>query len=134
MQRLYTPDEALSITPDELMKVPFFNSSAPVPSLLVDPTNAVGLGSAFAVTNQNQILAEMIPALSFAAGANRLTPLGDDGNFDMNGMENGWPASLHDPNALITDPWRHGDYRAAAYLYTYKMFDKIAKELGELDQ
>ncbi len=116
----------------DLKAVPFFNSATPVPSLLQEPNNPSGSGSQFARANRARLLAEMVPALSFATGANRLTPLGDDGNFDMNAMKNGWAS------ARMTDwsegRWLHGDYKTVAYVHVYKVFDKISKELGGLDQ
>ena len=116
----------------DLKAVPFFNSSDPVGSVVQDPTNSTGAGSQFATTNRTRLLAEMIPALSFATGANRLNNMDNDHNFNMNGMMNGWPADRTDDNG---DPaWFHGDYHAVAYLYTYKVFDKIVKDLGTLNQ
>ena len=70
--------------------------------------------------------------MSFATGANRLNNMDNDHNFNMNGMMNGWPTGRNDDNG--NPAWFHGDYHAVAYLYTYKVFDKIVKDLGVLDQ
>ena len=112
-------------------------TNSPVPSLLVAPTNASGSGSTFATTNKDRLLAEMIPALSQATGRNSLGKLDayGDRNFDMINMKNGFPPERFD-NTRTTDkyPWLHGDYRAVAYVYVYKVFDKICVEIGELNQ
>lgn len=52
-------------------------------------------------------------------------------------MKNGWPAARYVSDPLPDHgnyPWIHGDHRAVAYLYVYKLFDKISKDVGGLNQ
>ena len=128
------------VTNMDLKTVPFFDSDAPVPSLLQDPINPNGAGSQFATANRPRLLAEMVPALSFAAGANPVQSIADLGGMNINmqgqvvigGYQNGWPAGRM--SGWSGDRWLHGDYRAVAYLYVYKLFDDIVKTKGHLDQ
>ncbi len=134
---IFAPNRACQIAANELMAVPFFNSDAPVPSLLAEPNNPTGVGSQYATANRSQILADMIPALSFATGANSLSSLNDpvngNRNLDMNTLfKNGWPAARL--SGWSNDRWLHGDYRAVAYVYVYTLFDDIVKTKGQLNQ
>ena len=134
------------VTNMDLKTVPFFDSDAPVPSLLQEPDNPSGAGSQFATDNRAQLLAETVPALSFAAGANPLLILNEysqtqninmqhrveNGQVIDEGLQNGWPAERM--SGWSGDRWLHGDYRTIAYLHVYKLFDDIVKTKGHLDQ
>jgi len=85
-------------------------------------------GSAYAAANRNIILADAIPAVTLAVGANhvgRLAPSGQpDRNFDMKTqLENGWPASKSTGAEAFN--WYHSDFKDVAYLYTYKLFNQM---------
>lgn len=76
-------------------------------------------------TIRSKLLAEAIPALSFATGAN-LVPFYFNDNIDMMEFKNGneWPL------IRIAHPekgrrWLHGDFRDVANIYNYKLFDDI---------
>ena len=80
-----------------------------------------------------KLLAETIPALSYATGR---TPSGlfnrrglneDMNNENTNNFvyRTSWPAEHDDRN------WRHGDYRNVAYYFIHPLFTRIV-ELGEL--
>jgi len=77
---------------------------------------------------QYKLLAEAIPARSFAVGANFLNDFGVGRNFDMQGMQNGWPAERL--SGQHADSWLHGDIRAVAYLYVHEVFDTVVEEGG----
>ena len=74
-------------------------------------------------TVRAKLLAEAIPALSFATGANAVPAKfgGPDNNVNMNvefktvGMT--WPRPSMN--------WEHGDFRAVAYPFNYKLYDNI---------
>lgn len=128
----FNPAAAAELTPVTLRVHPFFDSSSPVSSLLQDPENPNGSGSQFATANRGRLLAEMIPAMSFAVGADDLDKLGVGGNFDMNTLyKNGWPAErLSD---WSNGRWLHGDYNTVEYVYVYGVFDEIIN-IGGFDQ
>ena len=85
-------------------------------------------GSKEAKNNQTKYLAEMVPALSFAAGANPVEKftqkMGEVANFEMpvkfQNKENGWPRKQPD--------WLHSDMFNVAYPYIYKLYDEIVKD------
>jgi hypothetical protein len=86
-------------------------------------------GSAYAQANRNKLLAEMVPALSDAAGANAVNGLGANNNFNMPSLyKNGWPSSRNQAGR-----WLHSDLKTIGYPYIYPMYDEIV-ELGELDK
>jgi hypothetical protein len=75
------------------------------------------------------LLAEMIPALSFAAGSNRVESFGDEGNFDMPGLyADGWP-----PERGGNTKWFHSDVKIVAYIYVHRLYEHFVA-LGGLDQ
>jgi len=121
--RQRTPSETAEIANDELKSKPFFRAG---PADLYGPN-----GSKYASPEQhrNTLLAEMIPALSFAAGSNPLTlfalPGREDRNYDMMEYRTGWPRSNPD--------WQHSDLKLVAYPFVYKLYEKLV-ELGGLNQ
>ncbi len=87
-------------------------------------------GGSYAQQNRNRLLAEMVPALSNAAGANNVQKLNNDAgevrNFDMSSSyENGWPTSRS------SNHWLHSDLKTISYPYIYQFYDKLV-ELGGL--
>ncbi len=74
---------------------------------------------------QYKILAEAIPALSFAAAANEVESfnrINDGRNIEMQELQNEWPK-----NRRVTD-WLHSDFKNVAFNYVYKLYDRIVKE------
>ena len=119
---MWTPIQANQISNDQLKSFPFFKSDEPTELFAQS-------GSAYAADNarRNTLLAEMVPALSFAAGSNSLSIAGSTRNFDMNLLfKNGWPTSRGDNTS-----WHHSDTREVAYTYIHALFDKWV-ELAEL--
>jgi hypothetical protein len=116
-----------------LETVPFFDSkSLSSPSDLYDAqTGASSPGSIYAHNKRNTLLAQMIPATSFAAGANALIKKFDlRHQLDMAGMKSNtsnWP--LRDDKR----EWHHCDLREVAYLYTWAVYDRFVKN-ANLDQ
>lgn len=89
-------------------------------------------GSNYAQSNQNRLLAEMIPALSNAAGANPISkfdpPSGNNNNINMTIMfKNGWPSGRDNGD------WLHSDLKTVAYPFIYLLYDEVV-ELGGLNQ
>ena len=79
-------------------------------------TNAVT--SAQVAEVRDRILADGIPAQTFAAGANAIS--GVSGNCNMDSLRNDrWPSNR--------DGWFHSDLKNVAFWYTYKLFQKIVK-------
>jgi hypothetical protein len=118
------PNETTTITNAQLTTNPFFSAG---PSELY---GANGSNYASPEQHRNTLLAEMIPALSFAAGANPLESRGDGGNFDLMLLKNGWPEERlrqNNPN------WLHSDFITVPYLYMHPALLKMI-ELGELNQ
>jgi hypothetical protein len=133
--------ENMDLLTDETLRIaPFFNPVTSWPGVLdttrlyAEPNNPTGVGSQFARDHRNVLLAEMIPALSYATGSQRLEVLNigtPNANNDMNGMKNGssWPASRGG-----STEWMHGDIWHVAYLYVYKVFDDIGQVKGAFNQ
>ncbi len=123
------PDQTNSITQEELMVEPFFRAipderPGPLIDKLYDPLE----GSEFAEKNRGMLLAKMIPALTLPAGANKI-PIFGERNYDINILfQNGWPEERNNDRC-----WRHGDVKTIAYVYVYKVFDKIV-EIGKLKE
>ena len=128
------------ITDAQLRETPFFRHFRPDQNTfeqhIYDGTALLaplGDGTASAMANlpftQYKLLAEAIPAQSFAVGANEIPQLnilaGQNRNFDMQGMQSGWPEER--PN---TD-WEHSDLKNVAYQYVYQLFDELVAK-GDL--
>lgn len=131
------PDQASQIDPAQLKTNTFFNKSTPVSILCQEPDNPSGVGSQYATANRGRLLAQMIPALSFATGASAVGSMPTSHNINMQhrvvdgqlvdiGFQNGWPRTSSD--------WLHGDYKTVAYVYVSQMFDDIAKTKGNFNQ
>ncbi len=144
-----SPPQATELFPNdpspELKMTPFFNTGSAQHLLESWPTAANFYGDNLAEIykperadvaehHHNRLLAQMIPALSFAAGSNKLEKLNtgtiEDRNFDMNsidfrGRDFQWTAERADSN------WRHSDLKKVAYPYTKNLFTSF-KEIGGL--
>ena len=128
------PEEtAVLISSEKLQTKPFFGwfenhlvCDATRGSALVDPTPGT---SGYLL--RSQLLAEAIPALSWPAGGNAVSVFGSARNVDMNGQKNGtWPEERNKPsNNPLANRWLHSDAWSIAYLYVYKVFNDIEKEL-----
>jgi hypothetical protein len=82
---------------------------------------------------RTRLLAEAIPARTFATGANRFPdkrPIPDNAQFDMNSLfqGRGWPAERVS-NGRMHKRWFHSDVRDIPYLYNSEVFEKWL-ELG----
>ena len=66
---------------------------------------------------QWHLLAEAIPAMSFAAAANSV--LGMQSNIDMMDRTNGWPSSRSNAN------WRHSDFKNVSLNYVRPMYEDM---------
>jgi hypothetical protein len=84
---------------------------------------------------QYKLLAEAMPARSFAAAANKLDELEqrEYENFDMMGLKNQrqWPDERL--NEARGSDWWHSDFRAIALLYTHPMWKKMI-DMGALNK
>ena len=74
-----------------------------------------------------RILADGIPAMSFAAGANETAGVAENYNYQSL-TPNGWPSERREVrNFRRIDVWLHSDIKNVAFHYVYKFFEKIAK-------
>ncbi len=118
-----TPES--DITSQQLRVRPYFKSFLE-PFLLDsgviqdDPANAV----------KYDVLARGIPALSYAAGANRI-PSFNGANFDMEAqgrVPNVWPADGHSSSRF--NRWIHSDFKNVALPYVSRMYQSIIDQGG----
>jgi hypothetical protein len=147
--RIMTPSEfaALGLSnsdrEDALRTMPFFrqfkSSDSDYPlyntnGLYEDLGNgSIGASNDQKYMTRAKILAEAIPALSFAAGSNEIQDMdilaGEDRNIDMYfELRTGttWPGERPD------DDWLHGDFKDIAYPYVYNLYDRFV-EIGNLN-
>jgi len=135
---LYTNAEMDAVSDADLRANPFFCSgmsgawSPTGISTLYDAGTGTGSpGSGYAYTNGNQLIVEMIPALSRPAGTVGMptltSPSGSPRNFDMQSLRNGWPLS-RDPGSPWKSRWKHRDFRDIGYVHVHEVFDKFVKE------
>ena len=78
-------------------------------------------------TTQYKLLAESIPALSFAAAANEISSLAPGRNIHMEAQRDGWPSSR--PSAP-DDNWLHSDLKNVAYPYITQFYDELVTTGG----
>ena len=85
---------------------------------------------------RTKMLAEALPALSFATGANALAPFnplgGQNRNVDMMRLQNGWPQERL-TNSNKGNRWLHSDFREIAFYFTQKLYKRFLIE-GELNK
>jgi len=112
----YTMSEANAATEESLLTNAVFVQE---PNGMFSPVIATQL--------QNEIVAVGVPALSFAAGVNAITPPGWDRNYNANDHKpNGWGRD-HD---VYHARWLHSDLKDMAYLYTYDLFIQVTAQGG----
>lgn len=118
------PNEASSITSEELKTKPFFRDFNEAD--LINPNATIASAKAGETKVKYDTLARAIPAMSHAVAANRLESL-DSKNYDMPTLakKNGW----HDAG----NRWRHSDFYAVALPYVYPMFQEMISR-GELNK
>ena len=123
----FNPDHTVPLSQDgELLKTEYTDeemvTSPPFLPFAEDwlhSTNAVTAAQVAEV--RDRILADGIPALTFAAGANPVD--GVSGNYNYQGADNtpnGWPRKNGDVAV-----WEHSDIRNVAYYYVHVLFEKI---------
>src|SRR5262249_9168704 len=125
-QHRRNPGDTGTISGDELAVNPFcLPFSEPRLYLLTDD------GAARDPAIRARLLAEDVPARTYAAGANEVirenrksVPLG---NINMNSefQRRGWPKSRVD--SIRETRWLHSDLRDVAYLFTAMVFDRFVE-------
>jgi hypothetical protein len=79
-----------------------------------------------------KVLAEAIPAMSRATGANAILGSFSGDNFDMmivGKSNNRWPASRI-ANDVKQEKWLHGDFRDVAYFFVHPLYNDICTRGG----
>jgi len=110
----YTMAEANAATPDNLRTNAVF-LHAPATMFSSNITAQV----------VNDIIAQGVPALSYAAGCNAI--MGAVQNYNANDHKpNGWG---RDDDTYHTR-WLHSDLKNMAYLYTYELFNELVSQGG----
>jgi hypothetical protein len=116
------PSETESIPNSELPEHPFFQPGSE--DELFDPST----GSAHAAENEARLLAEMIPALSRAAGFDAIA-IEQLPDFDMQlAFETDqaeWPHPFNE--------WLHGDVKNVAYVHLWRLFDEVVGLIGDFE-
>ena len=73
---------------------------------------------------RDRILADGIPALTFAAGPTAVDVFGDEGNYNYQGQQiDGWPRKDRRGNSL----WYHSDIKDVSFFFTYPFFIRVVK-------
>ena len=119
LQPIYTVQEANALTTNQIRVAPVFEHS---PIHIFDPY--------LTKDETDELLAEAIPAISTAAGNTQVTP-STKPNFSFNIStlkENGWIYR----NDELEENWLHEDLIDMAYLYNYKLYEKLVND-GDLD-
>ena len=99
-----TPVQANQLTDIQLKQYPFFGA--------FDDTSICTTNQIECLPQKNQLLADAIPAESYAAGRNQIP---DFDNKEMQGMKTGGGY------------WTHSFLIEAPYAWTYKVYDEIMK-------
>ncbi len=115
--RMYTPTEAAAISDADLIEVPFFNFVPDDHDFSDQDT-------------QWHLLAESIPAMSFAAAANAVD--GVQANFDMMQQTNEWPQSRL--NSIRNRDWLHSDLKNISLNYVLPMYEQMITTGGLRDE
>lgn len=116
-----------SITNEQLKTRPFFDEFIEADLINADPEIASNKASEAKV--QYDLLARGLPALSYAAAANRIIALDQIDparNFDMEtkGRTSGqWPTEGH--SGSNAGKWLHSDFKNAALPYVYQMYEAM---------
>lgn len=119
--------------PDSLLKInPYFNKFQEV--ALFSPDERVASAMAAEPKVRYDLLARGLPALSYAAAANRVqifNELETDRNFDMEAdcrVPDAWPTEGHDGDRR--GRWIHSDLKNVALPYVHPMFQKMITRGG----
>jgi probable HAF family extracellular repeat protein len=151
-----SPEQALSLSDSTLAMNPVFdpgftlrfdppppNGTPPpkdvrlgAPSWIADLTDP-SKGSVTAQAHANELLAEMFPARTLPAGANRITGLAsvtsEDHNVDMPAAfitdTNEWPNGDAVFNGRLL--WLHSDFKTIAYSHICRLYQTMASEMHE---
>lgn len=111
------------MTDVDLKKHPVFR---PFDESWLYTTNCIS-ATAISAPMRARILADGIPAMSFAAGANETAGVAENYNYQSL-TPNGWPSERREVrNFRRIDVWLHSDIKNVAFHYVYKFFEKIAK-------
>lgn len=102
-------------------------------ALLLAPAGDVTANAQAALpTTQYKLLAEAIPALSFAVATNPVGIFGVNNNFDVNAeFQNGWPQERL--SSVSGNDWLHSDLKNIPYVYLFEYYKKFV-EIGGFDQ
>jgi hypothetical protein len=87
------------------------------------------LSSNITAQGVSDIIAQGVPALSYAAGVNSVSLPGLNRNYDADSpahKPNGWGRRGGDYDAR----WLHSDLKTMAYLYTYDLFNELVSRGG----
>jgi len=116
-----SPSVAKNINPTNLITKPFFLKSYPD----LFSTNSA-TAKAYAVNNNKALLAQAIPARSFAVGRNAVDSTNIYNNVNMNNYRlTLWPSSRDEDSG-----WQHSDVKNVSYLYTKDVYDYMVDEGG----
>jgi hypothetical protein len=135
-----TPAKADLITDEELREEPFFErfiTAGKGEAVRFTPYDGEALfaplGDPVANTQalqndtQYKLLAEAIPAMSFAAAANEISSLDSiesSRNIHMQSLQNGWPP------ARSNSDWKHSDLKHIAFPYICEFYERVVQEGG----
>jgi hypothetical protein len=117
-----------SITNEQLKTRPFFDEFKEDDLINADP--AIASAKAGETKVHYDLLARGLPALSYAAAANRLSVLDEvppSRNFDMEAegrTQNQWPSEGH-TSSTTQNRWLHSDFKNAALPYVYQMYEAM---------
>lgn len=123
------PEETISISAADMQTKPFF-----LPFFDTRLYQSDGSAAASEWTTRTRLLAEDVPARTFAAGANALIKKNSSpipvANFDMNDafQKRGWPTER--VNSLKQSRWLHSDWHDIPYLYNGMIFDAFVELEG----
>ncbi|HEY5745852.1 MAG TPA: hypothetical protein VIU12_07235, partial [Chryseolinea sp.] len=121
-----TPNEANELTEGQLRASSFFKPFSQEAIYHETQGNAVANDDGI----RTKLLAEALPALSFATGANALSPFGTVRNVNMAPLKTDWPKQRIEQQ---DENWRHSDFREVAFYFTQNAYRRFISE-GELDQ
>ena len=114
----YSMTEANAATPDNLRINAVFRQEP-----------AAMQSSNITAQGVSDIIAQGVPALSYAAGVNSFSLPGLDRNYDADSpahKPNGWGRS----GGAYDTRWLHSDLKSMAYFYTYDLFNELASRGG----
>lgn len=111
------PEYANQLAPDQLRTNSFFRVF--YRSDLYDPVGGSNVAKNRQV--QSKLLAEAIPATSWATGGNMIDGRFSENNTDLMSLKNNqqWTAERD------TDKWRHGDFKDVSYFFNFKLYDEM---------